>query len=63
MTKSLEKLAQHANERTSTMWYLDLLELGHASLVGAKPAAFETNTEMQSPLCSNLGGSLKPIPL
>ena len=49
MTKSLEKLAQHANERTSTMWYLDLLELGHASLVGAKPAAFETNTEMQSP--------------
>ena len=30
------------------MWYLDLLELGHTCLVAAKPAAFETNTEMQS---------------
>ena len=47
------------------MWYLDQLELGYASLVGAKPVAFEaTNTGAKSNplLCFSLGGSLEPIP-
>lgn len=59
-TKSLEKLAQHANGRTSIMWCLDKPELGQASLMGANNTV--PITKSNPLLCFNLGGSLEPIP-